>query len=226
MSWKIFETGRRISRATMLPLCVAACMMMPATTRGDARAARVMPTDLVPVTVRDGLTILHGAATDGGDVAIFCTWRDNGNAWSYHVFLVTEPRGTDGRGWRVVGADDGPDRKRPLRDHLTDTPHTGEDGIASIHFARGRIAGQPALLLIEARRQLGQEPANAPTPSVIDIYRLVSSEGVPGWTPDYFRFVTELRDPVRRCDADAALAAMLLPALPHDCAGARNGTGC
>src|SRR6185295_4007356 len=68
--------------------------------------------DLKPIEIKPGLTRIPNAEGDGRDAQVFSAWRDNGNAWGYHIFIVTMPQrpqgGAAGTEWSVVGiAQDG-----------------------------------------------------------------------------------------------------------------------
>ncbi|GAN86560.1 hypothetical protein LU298_10540 [Komagataeibacter intermedius] len=181
---------------------ITTVMLAIAGTVSSAVAAPVagLPAGLAPVTLHDGTNVLAlppgvlpGDRPDipmGTKISVFQAWRDNGNAWGYHVFLVTAVT-PDGR-QSVIGADPLPEsRDHSLHDHLTDTPHTGDDALAALSFATARIDNTPVLLLIEAvRSPAGAAPAPAPT--TLHIYRLVASDGTPGWTPLYFKSISSI----------------------------------
>nr|WP_052953073.1 hypothetical protein [Komagataeibacter xylinus] len=189
----------------MIKLSVHTIMTVILAIAGSASAAVAapvsgLPADLAPITLHDGTNVLalppevlpkdQPDIPAGTKISVFRAWRDNGNAWGYHVFLVTAVT-PDGR-QSVIGADPLPEsRDSSLRDHLTDTPHTGDDALAALSFATARIDNTPVLLLIEAVRS----PAGAvptPAPATLHIYRLVASDGIPGWTPLYFRSISNI----------------------------------
>ncbi|MFT8851717.1 hypothetical protein [Acetobacter orientalis] len=91
-----------------------------------------------------------------------------------------------------------------LQDYVRDTPHTGEDSLAVITFATANIDKKPALLLLECiRSPRGAVPTLGP--AVLRIYKLVASDGTPGWTPLYFKF---MRDMPLKGEYDSAETAM------------------
>ena len=200
-----------------LPICIImATMPVIAGLVPSASAAPLpgLPANLTPITLHDGENVLtippdvfpqnRPDIPAGTKISVFRAWRDNGNAWGYHVFMVTArtPDGKQG----VIGADPLPEsREHTLRDHLTDTPHTGEDALVALSFATARIGKAPALLLIEAVRS-PDGAAPTPAPATIHIYRLVPSDGIPGWTPLYFKSFSTLPLPGLFVSADRALA--------------------
>ena len=181
---------------------------------------------LAPVELHDGINAVTGFAPDGRSGTIIRTWRENGNAWGYHLFIVTTAQ-RGGGSWNVVGIDD-PMNKSVLRDHLTDAPHTGEDAITSIRFAHGRLNGEAATLLLEVRRDLGSAPVPDPAVATLYIYQMTTAtpEESVGSTPDYFRLVGQVRSRTKFCSSDMALSKLAGLPLPKDYAGSAKADGC
>ncbi len=160
--------------------------------------------DLMPIPLRQGVNRIERFAPDGRDAQIVLAWRDNGNAHSYDLFLVMLPGRVVAQDWYVVGVDrvEGDGR---FQDVIVDQPHTGEDMVRSVRFARGRLDGQPATFLLTATREITAalpDPANV----VLEVFRLVRNVDGPGATRDYFQRVSRTRTTTRFCNAEIALA--------------------
>ncbi len=102
--------------------------------------------------------------------------------------------------------------------------------LTSVRFARGDVDGQKAILLLRAAR-LSPAAKVVPTPTVFEIYRLVSSEA--GSSPHSAFKRIERRTLARRfCNADMALSeASGLPLRlsyrgPRNAEGQFTGNGC
>lgn len=170
---------------------------------------------LKPLTLSDGETKLTftsaldpqhlWAVVPGTSFSVIKTWRENGNAWSYHfaIVLLHDPDGKT----TLVGFDpipNGKDKEQALRDHLIDTPHTGEDALLSFAFAQSTDPHDPGLFVVEAlRHQDG--PVPDPAPASLYYFRLVASDGDPGWTPLYFRYEKTVDLPGQFVSSDDAL---------------------
>jgi hypothetical protein len=167
-------------------------------------------TGLQPIEIKEGLTRIANAEGDGRDAQVFCAWRDNGNAWGFHVYMVTMPRkfeGGAGTDWWIVGMERDPNGAPAF--NITDTPHTGEDAITTVRFARGQLDGKPSTLLITAERQWKN---SVPDPAVaaIRVYVLKNNEDEgPGTTPDAFEPALSFTTTATYSDANAALKAEL-----------------
>lgn len=161
-------------------------------------------TDIKPIPLGNSPVTLHPSGFP--DVTITPLWRENGNAWSYHLYTVTT-RDTEQPGRTSLIDTENPDHAGQLLDMLQDSPHTGEDAVQTIHFASARINGTPALLLFVTTRDTGTNPVPQPSPAHIRVYQLTQGDGEPGSTPFYFALRTTLASPVTTCHADIALSA-------------------
>lgn len=169
-----------------------------------------LPDKLTPLALHDGGNVLHIAPDTlppntqgisvGTQIKVLRAWRDNGNAWGYHVTAQT-PEGKH----VLIGLEPPLNaHDTALQDYVRDTPHTGEDSLAVITFATANIDKKPALLLLECiRSPRGAVPTLGP--AVLRIYKLVASDGTPGWTPLYFKF---MRDMPLKGEYDSAETAM------------------
>ena len=164
---------------------------------------------LEPVRLRSGLNPIDNIAGDGKPGSISLDWRENGNAWGYDIFMV--------RAGGSIATVDGEDR-------FTDRPHTGEDMITSVRFARAPYRGRRTLFALVADRHI---VASVPEPSrtTVRVYALVRSEDPIG-TPYVFARVGELKPQRRYCHADMALHREIGFPLAASYAGPRTPDGC
>ena len=159
--------------------------------------------DLRPLPLQSGVNHIDHLAPDGRAGQIILAWRDNGNAWGYDLYTVLLP-GPNGT-WQVAGIER-PSQDPYFNDTIRDSPHTGEDVIRAVRFARGTVAGRPAILLLEASRAWKDTPYN-PAPTTYDAYVLQENEDGVGRTPYYFRQILHRPLPTQYCHAEKALAA-------------------
>jgi len=191
-----------------------------------ANAAEPVVSDIAVIPIHDGVNVIPRFAADGRAATIVKAWRDNGNAHGYSVYLVTLPVKDDyGAGHKtgVVGFDDG--GAAPFCDTATASPFDGERVLQTLRFARAKIDGAPAVVMIRA--DLGEAKSGVladHAPADIRIYKLEHPGVDVGTTPDVFRLVSKTRAPGLYCNADVALAVELhLP--PPDTPG-RGPGGC
>ena len=131
---------------------------------------------LQPVRLHAGANAVPDIAGDGRSGTISLQWRENGNAWSYDVFTVTV-----GGSIATIGG----------KDQVSDSPHTGEDMIRSVRFARGTRNGQPTTFLLIADR-LVTGPIPDPAAAEIRVYALARNRDGTG-TPYEFQPVKRFR---------------------------------
>ncbi|GBR11455.1 hypothetical protein [Asaia spathodeae] len=207
---------KKVRTGSSLFLCGLLAMMVQL---APARATPIP--SLQPFSLVDGETRLAftggldpqrlWALAPGTSFSVIKTWRENNNAWSYH-FAIALLQAPDGK-TRLIGFDPlpvGKDNDKALRDHLIDTPHTGEDALLSFAFAQSTDPHDPGLFLVEAlRHQDG--PVPDPAPASLYYFRLVASDGDPGWTPLYFRYEKTVDLPGQFVSSDDALEK----AFPH-----------
>jgi hypothetical protein len=164
---------------------------------------------LSPLALHAGVNPVRDMAGDGKAGQITVDWRENGNAWSYHLFTVTI-------GGSVATFGD--------KERLTDSPHTGEDSITAVRFARGSHAGHLTTIALVASRKI-TGPVPDPAPATLTRYALVRNDGGIG-TPYQFVVVGRLETQRRYCNADMALHTEWGLALGNDYDGARTPDGC
>ena len=175
---------------------------------------------LTPIPLKAGINLVPQFTADGRDATILLGWRDNGNAHGYDLFVVTLPSRPGGNDTQIVGVDaDG-----GFADSVSDRPHAGEDMVRAVRFARGRVDGQPATLLLTATRAITGTYYD-PAPVDFVAYRLRRAEGGPGTTPDYFASIAKFRSPTPYCNAEIALATAFNLPLRAGYEGAKGRDG-
>ena len=165
--------------------------------------------ELTPIPMKAGVNPVADIAGDGQGGSISLDWRENGNAWGYHIFMVRV-----GSSIATIAG----------KDFMTDQPHTGEDSIRAVRFARGRHAGKQTTLVLVADRKIGDAVPD-PAATTISIHGLVANDDGLG-TPYQFVEVEKRLAKRRYCNADMALATELGIALPPGYDGVRSADGC
>lgn len=187
-------------------------------TGGEApsRPSTIRITALEAIPLQPGLNRIGQFAPDGRDATITLTWRDEGGGRGQDVFLVAMP-GTDGTGWQDVGllqAGAAP----AARDVISDEPHRGDDMLRSVRFARGKVNGENATLLLAASRVERDDSAASDT--TYEVWRLVRKDGRDG-----FERIVRQALPDRYCNADMALSIESGLPLRNSYRGPRTGDG-
>ena len=151
--------------------------------------------ELEGIPLQPGLNRVGRFASDGRDANIMLTWRDEGGGRGQDVFLVTMP-GKDGAGWQRVSMPQ--DNAPAASGEISDEPHRGDDMLRSLRFARGKVNGENAALLLVASRV--ESEGNAPSDTTYEVYHLAQKDGQDGFE----RILRQLL-PDRYCNADMAL---------------------
>jgi hypothetical protein len=128
---------------------------------------------------------------DGQGGAIILAWQVDGNGRGHDVFMVTMPTKQKDP-WRIVAVEGSGE---PV---VTDDPDRGWM-LKSVRFARGKIDGRDATLMLVATR--GQAAENQPSDVVYRVYRLTSKGD-----RDIFEQVSSQRLTTKFCNADMALS--------------------
>jgi hypothetical protein len=162
-----------------------------------------------PIALHAGVNPIPNIAGDGKAGSISLDWRENGNAWGYGIYMVRA-----GGSIATVGDED----------RLTARPHTGEDVITAVRFARGPYKGRTTTFALVADRNI-VESVPDPAATTIKIYALQRNDEPLG-TPYQFVKVNELRAKRHYCNADMALKTELGLPLPRDYSGPRTLDGC
>ena len=162
-------------------------------TRPEPSTVRI--TELQAIPLQFGPNRIGQFAPDGRDADIQLTWRDQGGGRGQDVFFVTMPS-KDNTGWRGVDMLQSSPAS-VASGGISDEPHRGDDMFRSLRFARGKVNGQNATLLLIADRV---DEESAPSATTYEVYHLVQEDGRDGFA----RIVRQvLPDPY--CNADMAL---------------------
>jgi hypothetical protein len=174
-----------------------------------AAAAYVAFSNLSPIPLHGGNNPIPNIAGDGVSGSISLDWRANGNAWGYSIMTVRV-------GGSVATVDEA--------DRFIDRPHTDEDAITSVRFARARYNGRMTTFAFIADREI-VESVPAPARTTIKTYALVRNNDGLG-TPYHFVLVNRLQPTRRYCSADMALKSEIGFPLRPSYAGSRSTDGC
>lgn len=158
-------------------------------------------TELVVVPLELGMNKIENFASDGRQAIIVKGWRENWNAHSYNFFLVLMPSAIGKTDWNVV--DIVSDERHP-NDFIRDYPHTEDDFVRSVRFARGKLNGVPTTLLITAARQTGSRPIPDPSIVIFEVYKLEQNNEI-GTTRDIFKRVLNWKSDKKYSNSDVAL---------------------
>ena len=172
-------------------------------------------TDVKQIEIGAGLTRIKNAESDGRDARVFYAWRNDVNAWGFGVYIVTMPTKItpDKTPWNIVGIE--------TDDHdfdveITNQPHTRDDDLKVVRFARGKLDGIADTFLITGTRD-PDGPVEDATSTAIRIYSLGNHEDEGfGTTPDRFDLVFKYTTAKKYSDADDALRDELGLPLPKD----------
>jgi hypothetical protein len=163
-----------------------------------------------PLRLHAGTNPIPNIAGDGKAGSITLNWRENGNAWGYDIFTVAA-------GGSVATVEDEKDR-------FTDQPHTGEDVITSVRFARGSYQGKQTTYALVAERHIVTSVPD-PAKTTIKIYALVRNDGPLG-TPYNFEKINEYYTTRQYCNAEMALKTELGLPLPRSYQGLATIDSC
>jgi hypothetical protein len=173
-------------------------------------------TNLLPIVLHDGVNPVPAMTEDGREGMIVTGLKNYITAdGSYHVFLVLARNRPPDLGWSVVTTGTGPSISPEDQIDLADVPHTGEDMVGSIRFARGDVAGHPSFILLIARRGM-EGPIPAASHATISLYVLQEDADVGA---DIFVLKGELKPSACYGNTDLALKAELGLQLPADYEG-------
>jgi hypothetical protein len=208
-------------RVRLIAVLTMAAFLSAGFATGAERPLHVRLAGLRVMHFHAGVNNVPNFAGDGRTAQIIEGWRDNGNAHSYNLYVVLLPSRPGRADWNVVGVD-GSDH---FEDTVADAPHTGEDVVRSVVFAKGLLDGRRATLLLTATRKW-QESIPDPATTEIQAYVLrQNTEGV-GETRDYFEPVGSYLTETKYCHAEKALNAEFGISLSPGYAGGDTRTGC
>lgn len=172
-------------------------------------APAISKPSLTPIRLHAGVNRIPNIAGDGAPGSISLRWRENGNAWGYDIFTVFA-------GGSIVTLDG--------HDEIADQPHTGDDMVTSVRFARGDLLGKPTLFALIAERNIVDSVPD-PAETTIRIYALERNDDGLG-TPYEFRQVRRKIAARRYCNADMALQTELGFPIARSYSGPRTVDGC
>jgi len=188
-----------------------------------ALAAALSITNIQPIALHPGVNIVPNFTPEGAPVTIVQGWRGNGNAHSHAVWMVLA-REAEGMAEGVIGLQPA---QGPLHETIDDDPFDGERTLGVIRFARARLDGAPATILIDAH--LDEAPRGVladHATATITVYRLVRTDGAPGTTPLVFEPASVVHTTHRFCNVEPALHEALGLPLSPDYGGANPVDGC
>ena len=158
-------------------------------------------TDITVIPLQIGVNKVAHFASDGRTGLIVKAWRDNSNAHGYNRYMVLLRNSTMENEWNVVTVE----HDHILQDSIRDDPHTFEDIVTTVLFARAKLNGKPTTLLLEATRDWKESMAEF-GPVKLSFYKLAhNSEGLPGFSEDYFILVKETASIAKYNNANFAL---------------------
>lgn len=180
--------------------------------------------DIRPIELKAGLNTVHDFTPSGGDGAILLGWRGNGNAHGYNLYSVFD---VSSGGANVVGFDNMTKKGGAFDDVIRDAPHTLEDYVRSIRFAKAKLDGKDGMFAFVATRRLDPEEG-IPGPSLVDytVYQLVDMQDNVGTTPLMFKPVATQTSTGKFCNSDMALFRQFGIALGSNYAGTDKPDGC
>ena len=180
--------------------------------------------DLHPIALHAGVNRVPGFLPGGRTATIVEAWRGNGNAHSYHVWMVLGGP-SEGMPIGLVGVDGM--AEQPVAETITDNPFDGERVLGVVQFARARLGGKPVSLLIKA--SLNESPSGIladHATATVRWCRLDHDGDAIGRTTDEFVPIGSVTTTRRYCNAQLALRDMAGVALPRDFDGANAVDGC
>jgi len=201
-------------------------VFMVIATAGQAQTAAATParmTDLRAIDIRPGVNMIDNFTPDGRNAMIVSGFRAYITADGAHNDYLVLTRTADGdTPWTVVTVGRAASSDAGDLEFLSDYPHTGEDQVKSIRFARARLNGAPATLLIEATRAF-QLPIPSASRVKIEIYDLEKDKDIGS---DVFVQIQTQTTEACYSNADLALAKTLGLALPPGYEGPKDAAAC
>lgn len=207
----------------MRRFCVSAAFLIAACILARPAAADPVITDIHPFELHPGVNTVPGFGVNGETFTIVQGWRGNGNAHGYTVWLVLSPEAESQPFGVTAQMKEGAVLPN---DVIRDDPFDVERWMGAIRFARARIDGAAATILIDAHLDYtASRPLADHETATIRIYRLFrNDEGALG-NPDIFAQVAVLKTTKRYCNVQLALRDTLH--IPLDgFAGANETDGC
>jgi hypothetical protein len=203
-------------RATFLviaPLCLISSAF--------AAQAEHRITGTKPIPLAGTVNEVPDFTPDGRNAIIVKTYGDG--AWVYLVTVPPQPGySSASNGWNIVFIRN---RENQLVETITDAPHTGEDYVRSVVFARGKIDGTDSTLLITAERRI-EGPIPDPAIVTYSVYRLEHDLGAHAGDIEIFRLDRSWDSMQKFCNSDFAMTAEFGLPLPANVGYLRLPDGC
>jgi len=179
-------------------------------------------TAIEPIRLSPGVNSVPNFLPKGRAARIVEAWRGNGNAHGHSAWMVlTGP--SEGNGVGLAPFAD--DRGALYHDTISDDPFDGERVMGSVVFARAKVDGQPASIVIDAELDHSPDsPFADHEQATIRVYRLTESDAF--GPPLAFELIAKLRSPKHYCNVELAVRDVLGVALPPDYDGANTVDGC
>lgn len=214
IAWQVYATPN-LSRSQEAAAVYAKCRGPVSGAPSPARKPAADITDLVPIALRPGPNWIARFTPDGRDGLVTLTWRDDDGGGGHDAFLV-DILSRDGKAWEPVQVLDAGAFAEGIE--ITDDPQNDYDMLRSVRFARGKVDGQDAALLLIASRPDGS--GAAPSAVLYDVFRLVEDDD-----RYVFKRIRHRLLPVRSCNADMALSVVSGLPLRSSYRGPRDGYG-
>ncbi len=197
----------------MSPLARLAVLFAALSLAPAAAAAAPFPglTDLHALAVKAGVNRVPAMTADGREGLIVEGFKTYFNAdGSHDTFMVLTHTSDRDTPWTLVTTGASKVYDPDAQEVLDDTPHTGEDFVGSVRFARARLNGLPVFVLLLAHRDM-EGPIPAPSHVTIRLYTLEKADGQDG---DHFLLQGEFKPAACYGDSDLALYKEVGLALP------------
>ncbi len=177
-------------------------------------------TSVRPFPVMEGANLLPAFAPDGRQGLIVSGAPNTATAsGAYTAYMVLLRRAQPERGWSLVRFATGDDAHghSPWENTIIDIPHTGEDQIKSVRFARAEVNGVPETVVITAERDMS-EAETIPDPAHVH-FTLLKLVVDPAFAEETFEIAGHLRSKACFSNSDAALEVELGIAAPDPTQG-------
>lgn len=174
-------------------------LLLPIIASAAEQKASITEPAIVPLQL--GMNKIDRFASDGRPAIIAKGWRENWNAHGYNFFLVLMPSSMGKTDWNVV---DIVSEEQDPSDFIRDYPHTEDDFVRSVRFARAKLNGVATTLLITATRETADMPIPHPSIVIFEVYKLEKNHEI-GTTRDIFKRVLKWQSNKKYSNSDVAL---------------------
>lgn len=167
-------------------------------------------TAIKPFALHSGANLLPAFAPDGREGLVVVGAPNTQTAsGAYTAYMVLLRRAKPDHGWSLArfATGDEAHSQSPWENTIIDVPHTGEDQIKSVRFARARVNGRAETVIVTARRDL-DEVETIPDAAHVD-FTLLQLVLDPAFEEETFEVTGHLRSKDCFSNSDAALKAEL-----------------